>query len=87
MERRKRRKRFTWLAIMMKAFPQAIHHFTFPPILKQGLPGDSDFRVLDVLLQQGTTDAVNALGEGGPQPRICLADVAVDRLLAAEGVR
>ena len=76
MERRKTPEAIhTWL-IMMKAF-QAIHHFTFPPILKQGL-GDSDFRVLDVLLHKGPMP-VNALG-----PKVDLnpgsVSVAVDRL-------
>jgi MarR family 2-MHQ and catechol resistance regulon transcriptional repressor len=65
----------TWL-IMMKA-SQAIHHFAFPPILKEGL-GDSDFRVLDVLLHKGPMP-VNALG-----PQVDLnpgsVSVAVDRL-------
>jgi MarR family 2-MHQ and catechol resistance regulon transcriptional repressor len=65
----------TWL-IMMKAF-QAIHHFAFPPILKEGL-GDSDFRVLDVLLHKGPMP-VNAIG-----PKVDLnpgsVSVAVDRL-------
>jgi MarR family transcriptional regulator, 2-MHQ and catechol-resistance regulon repressor len=65
----------TWL-IMMKA-SQAIHHFAFPPILKEGL-GDSDFRVLDVLLHKGPMP-VNAIG-----PKVDLnpgsVSVAVDRL-------
>jgi MarR family 2-MHQ and catechol resistance regulon transcriptional repressor len=64
-----------WL-IMLKAF-QAIHHFTLPPILKEGL-GDSDFRVLEVLLHKGPMP-VNALG-----PKVDLnpgsVSVAVDRL-------
>lgn len=65
----------TWL-IMMKA-SQAVHHLAFPPILKEGL-GDSDFRVLDVLLHKGPM-SVNALG-----PKVDLnpgsVSVAVDRL-------
>ena len=65
----------TWL-IMMKA-SQAVHHFAFPPILNEGL-GDSDFRVLDVLLHKGPM-SVNALG-----PKVDLnpgsVSVAVDRL-------
>jgi MarR family transcriptional regulator, 2-MHQ and catechol-resistance regulon repressor len=65
----------TW-SIMLKAL-RAIHHFALPPILKEGL-GDSDFRVLDVLLNQGPMP-VNALG-----PKVDLnpgsVSVAVDRL-------
>jgi MarR family 2-MHQ and catechol resistance regulon transcriptional repressor len=65
----------TWL-IMLKAF-QAIHHLSLPPILKEGL-GDSDFRVLEVLLHKGPMP-VNALG-----PKVDLnpgsVSVAVDRL-------
>ena len=65
----------TWL-IMMKA-KRAIYHFALPPILKEGL-GDSDFRVLDVLLHKGPMP-VNAIG-----PKVDLnpgsVSVAVDRL-------
>ncbi len=65
----------TWL-IMMKAF-LAVRHFALPPILKEGL-GDSDFRVLDVLLHKGPMP-VNAIG-----PKVDLnpgsVSVAVDRL-------
>ncbi len=65
----------TWL-IMMKA-SKAIYQFALPPILKEGL-GDSDFRVLDVLLHKGPMP-VNALG-----PKVDLnpgsVSVAVDRL-------
>src|SRR6201982_2112997 len=65
----------TWSA-MLKTL-RAIHHFALPPILKEGL-GDSDFRVLDVLLNQGPMP-VNALG-----PKVDLnpgsVSVAVDRL-------
>src|SRR3984885_14566170 len=65
----------TWL-IMLKA-SKSIYHFALPPILKKGL-GDSDFRVLDVLLHKGPMP-VNALG-----PKVDLnpgsVSVAVDRL-------
>ena len=65
----------TWL-IMMKV-SQAIRHLALPRILKEGL-GDSDFRVLDVLLHKGPMP-VNALG-----PKVDLnpgsVSVAVDRL-------
>src|ERR1700745_2754402 len=65
----------TWSA-MLKTL-RAIHHLALPPILKQGL-GDSDFRVLDVLLDKGPMP-VNALG-----PQVDLnpgsVSVAVDRL-------
>jgi MarR family 2-MHQ and catechol resistance regulon transcriptional repressor len=65
----------TWL-IMIKA-SQAISRYTFQPILAEGL-GDSDFRVLDVLLHKGPMP-VNAIG-----PKVDLnpgsVSVAVDRL-------
>jgi MarR family 2-MHQ and catechol resistance regulon transcriptional repressor len=65
----------TWL-IMLKAL-QAISHFALPPILKAGL-GDSDFRVLEVLLHKGPMP-VNAIGT-----KVDLnpgsVSVAVDRL-------
>src|SRR5580700_2587493 len=65
----------TWL-IMLKA-SKAVHHLAFPPILREGL-GDSDFRVLDVLLHKGPMP-VNAIG-----PKVDLnpgsVSVAVDRL-------
>src|SRR5258708_37311104 len=65
----------TWL-IMMKA-SKAIYQFALPPILKEGL-GDSDFRVLDVLLHKGPMP-VNVIG-----PKVDLnpgsVSVAVDRL-------
>ena len=55
---------------------RAIHHLALP-ILKEGL-GDSDFRILDVLLQQGPMP-INALGA-----KVDLnpgsVSVAVDRL-------
>jgi len=65
----------TWL-IMLKAF-QAMSRYLWPPILKLGL-GDSDFRVLELLLHKGPTP-VNAIG-----PKVDLnpgsVSVAVDRL-------
>jgi MarR family 2-MHQ and catechol resistance regulon transcriptional repressor len=65
----------TWL-IMLKAF-QAMSRYLWPPILKVGL-GDSDFRVLELLLHKGPTP-VNAIG-----PKVDLnpgsVSVAVDRL-------
>jgi MarR family transcriptional regulator, 2-MHQ and catechol-resistance regulon repressor len=76
MERRKTPEAIhTWL-IMLKA-SQAISHLALPPIFKEGL-GDSDFRILDVLLHKGPMP-VNALG-----PKVNLnpgsVSVAVDRL-------
>jgi MarR family transcriptional regulator, 2-MHQ and catechol-resistance regulon repressor len=65
----------TWL-IMLKVL-QAVRHLALRPILKAGL-GDSDFRVLDVLMHKGPMP-VNALG-----PKVNLnpgsVSVAVDRL-------
>lgn len=65
----------TWL-VMLKVL-QAIRRLALPPILEEGL-GDSDFRVLDVLLHKGAMP-VNALG-----PKVNLnpgsVSVAVDRL-------
>jgi MarR family transcriptional regulator, 2-MHQ and catechol-resistance regulon repressor len=65
----------TWL-VMLRAF-QAVHHLALPPILKARL-GDSDFRVLEVLLHKGPMP-VNAIG-----PKVDLnpgsVSVAVDRL-------
>jgi MarR family transcriptional regulator, 2-MHQ and catechol-resistance regulon repressor len=65
----------TWL-IVLKAF-QAISRYVWPPILKVGL-GDSDFRVLELLLHKGPTP-VNTIG-----PKVDLnpgsVSVAVDRL-------
>ena len=65
----------TW-NIMLETL-RAIRHLALPPILNEGL-GDSDFRVLDVLLDQGPMP-VNALG-----PKVDLnpgsVSVAVDRL-------
>jgi MarR family 2-MHQ and catechol resistance regulon transcriptional repressor len=61
---------------MLKAL-RAIAHYALPPILAEGL-GDSDFRVLDVLLHKGPMP-VNAIG-----PKVDLnpgsVSVAVDRL-------
>jgi MarR family 2-MHQ and catechol resistance regulon transcriptional repressor len=65
----------TW-NLMLKAL-RVIRNLALPPILKEGL-GDSDFRVLDVLLDKGPMP-VNALG-----PQVDLnpgsVSVAVDRL-------
>lgn len=65
----------TWL-IMLKTL-HAISRYALPPILAEGL-GDSDFRVLDVLLHKGPMP-VNAIG-----PKVNLnpgsVSVAVDRL-------
>ena len=65
----------TWL-VMLRAF-QSIRHLVLPPLLKDGL-GESDFRVLEVLLHKGPMP-VNSLG-----PRVDLnagsVSVAVDRL-------
>lgn len=76
MEKRKQPEPIhTWL-IMIKA-SQAIAHYSLPPVLTNGL-GDSDFRVLDVLLHKGPMP-VNSIG-----PRADLnpgsVSVAVDRL-------
>jgi MarR family transcriptional regulator, 2-MHQ and catechol-resistance regulon repressor len=64
-----------WL-VMNKAI-QAIHKYTFARILQSGL-GDSDFRVLEVLLHKGPLP-VNVIG-----PKVNLTpgsiSVAVDRL-------
>jgi len=65
----------SWL-LMLKA-SQAITRYLLPPVLKAGL-GDSDFRVLDVLLHKGPMP-VNTIG-----PKVNLnpgsVSVAVDRL-------
>src|SRR5579871_251965 len=65
----------TWL-LMLKA-SQSIVRYLLPPVLKAGL-GDSDFRVLDVLLHKGPMP-VNTIG-----PKVNLnpgsVSVAVDRL-------
>src|SRR6202167_3295389 len=64
-----------WL-IMLKAW-QAMARYVFPTLLEEGL-GESDFRVLEVLLHKGAMP-VNAIG-----PRVDLnpgsVSVAVDRL-------
>jgi MarR family 2-MHQ and catechol resistance regulon transcriptional repressor len=76
MECRKTPEAIHAWSTMLKAL-RAIHHLALPPILKEGL-GDSDFRVLDVLLDKGPMP-VNALG-----PQVDLnpgsVSVAVDRL-------
>ena len=65
----------TWL-IMLRA-SHAIARYLLPPVVQAGL-GDTDFRVLDVLLHKGPTP-VNAIG-----PKVNLnpgsVSVAVDRL-------
>jgi MarR family transcriptional regulator, 2-MHQ and catechol-resistance regulon repressor len=77
MENRKRPPEaiHTWL-IIMKA-RNSIARYALPPITEEGL-GDSDFRVLDVLLHKGPMP-VNAIG-----PKVDLnpgsVSVAVDRL-------
>jgi MarR family 2-MHQ and catechol resistance regulon transcriptional repressor len=76
MEKRKAPEAIhTWL-IMIKA-SQAIARYALQPLLAGGL-GDSDFRVLDVLLHKGPMP-VNAIG-----PKVDLnpgsVSVAVDRL-------
>jgi MarR family 2-MHQ and catechol resistance regulon transcriptional repressor len=64
------------LLVMLKAL-RAIRHFALPAIFKAGL-GESDFRVLEVLLHKGPMP-VNAIG-----PKVDLnpgsVSVAVDRL-------
>jgi MarR family transcriptional regulator, 2-MHQ and catechol-resistance regulon repressor len=64
------------LLVMLKVL-QAIRHFALPPILTAGL-GESDFRVLEVLLHKGPMP-VNVIG-----PKVDLnpgsVSVAVDRL-------
>src|SRR5712675_1096027 len=77
MENRKRPPEaiHTWL-IMLKT-RNSIARYALPPITEEGL-GDSDFRVLDVLLHKGPMP-VNAIG-----PKVDLnpgsVSVAVDRL-------
>ena len=64
-----------WL-IMLKAW-RSMSHYVFPTLLEEGL-GESDFRVLEVLLHKGPMP-VNAIG-----PKVDLnpgsVSVAVDRL-------
>jgi MarR family 2-MHQ and catechol resistance regulon transcriptional repressor len=64
-----------WL-ILLRAW-QSMSHYVFPALLEEGL-GESDFRVLEVLLHKGPMP-VNAIG-----PKVDLnpgsVSVAVDRL-------
>src|SRR5215831_8357173 len=77
MENRKRRPEalHAWL-IMLKAW-QSMSQYVLPKLLEKGL-GESDFRVLEVLLHKGAMP-VNAIG-----PKVYLnpgsVSVAVDRL-------
>ena len=77
MEERKRRPQalHAWL-IMLKAW-QSMSRYVFPALLQEEL-GESDFRVLEVLLHKGPMP-VNAIG-----PKVDLnpgsVSVAVDRL-------
>jgi MarR family 2-MHQ and catechol resistance regulon transcriptional repressor len=77
MEERKRPPEalHTWLTIL-KAW-QSMSRYLLPPLLEEGL-GESDFRVLEVLLHKGPMP-VNAIG-----PKVYLnpgsVSVAVDRL-------
>ena len=76
MERGKTPEAAHTLLVMLKAL-RAIRHFALSPILKEGL-GESDFRVLEVLLHKGPLP-VNVIG-----PKVDLnpgsVSVAVDRL-------
>ena len=76
MERGKAPEAIHTCNLMLKALRE-IRNLALPPILKEGL-GDSDFRILDVLLDKGPMP-VNALG-----PQVDLnpgsVSVAVDRL-------
>ena len=76
MQRGKRPEATHTLLVMLKVL-RAIRHFALPSILNEGL-GESDFRVLEVLLHKGPMP-VNALG-----PKVNLnpgsISVAVDRL-------
>jgi MarR family transcriptional regulator, 2-MHQ and catechol-resistance regulon repressor len=76
MERGKRPEAAHTLLVMLKVL-RAIRHFALPAILKEGL-GESDFRVLEVLLHRGPLP-VNVIG-----PKVDLnpgsVSVAVDRL-------
>src|SRR6202451_4001328 len=76
MERGKTPEAAHTLLVMLKVL-RAIRHFALTPILKEGL-GESDFRVLEVLLHKGPMP-VNAIG-----PKVDLnpgsVSVAVDRL-------
>src|ERR1700723_2521680 len=76
MERGKTPEAAHTLLVMLKVL-RAIRHFALTPILKEGL-GESDFRVLEVLLHKGPLP-VNVIG-----PKVDLnpgsVSVAVDRL-------
>ena len=76
MERGKAPEATHTLLVMLKVL-RAIRHFALPAILKGGL-GESDFRVLEVLLHKGPMP-VNLIG-----PKVDLnpgsVSVAVDRL-------
>jgi MarR family transcriptional regulator, 2-MHQ and catechol-resistance regulon repressor len=76
MERGKTPEATHTLLVMLKVL-RAIRHFALPAILKEGL-GESDFRVLEVLLHKGSLP-VNVIG-----PKVDLnpgsVSVAVDRL-------
>ncbi len=76
MKREKTPEATHTLLVMLKVL-RAIRHFALPPIRKEGL-GDSDFRILEVLLHKGPMP-VNAIG-----PKVDLnpgsVSVAVDRL-------
>ena len=76
MERGKAPEAAHTLLVMLKVL-RAIRHFALHPILKEGL-GESDFRVLEVLLHKGPMP-VNVIG-----PKVDLnpgsVSVAVDRL-------
>src|ERR1700685_4591185 len=76
MERGKTPEAAHTLLVMLKVL-RAIRHFALTPILKEGL-GESDFRVLEVLLHKGPMP-VNVIG-----PKVNLnpgsVSVAVDRL-------
>src|SRR6202050_2450278 len=76
MERGKTPEAAHTLLVMLKVL-RAIRHFALTPILKEGL-GESDFRVLEILLHKGPMP-VNAIG-----PKVGLnpgsVSVAVDRL-------
>src|SRR5260370_19073717 len=76
MEKKNPTKSLTpWLFLVKPS--QAVARYALPPINEEGL-GDSDFRVLDVLLHKGPVP-VNAIG-----PKVDLnlgsVSVAVDRL-------
>src|SRR3984957_2473266 len=76
MERGKTPEAAHTLLVMLKVL-RAIRHFALTPLLEEGL-GESDFRVLEVLLHKGPMP-VNAIG-----PKVDLnpgsVSVAVDRL-------